>query len=93
VHAPFFPKTIREGWWLILTDKITTDARKGPVEPTIHAIEKVGEQGRTVNHELRFMAPPRAGTYQMQLHVLSDSYIGLDETIELEFEVNPVGCY
>ena len=25
VHAPHFPKTIREGWWLLLTDKSTPE--------------------------------------------------------------------
>ena len=25
VHAPYFPKTIREGWWLLLTDKSTPE--------------------------------------------------------------------
>ena len=88
VHAPMFPKTIRESWWMILTDKV--DARKGAsAEVTIHAIEKISDQSRVVNHELRFMAPQRAGDYEMELHIYSDCYMGLDETIPIAFTVSP----
>ena len=88
VHAPMFPKTIRESWWMILTDKV--DARKGAsAEVTIHAIEKISDQSRVVNHELRFMAPQRAGDYEMELHIYSNCYIGLDETIPIAFTVSP----
>ena len=91
VHAPFFPKAVKEGWWLILTDRPSkADPRRGPVEPTIHAIEKISDQSRLITHELRFMAPPQAGTYNMDLRIFSDSYVGLDKVIELEFEVHPV---
>jgi translocation protein SEC63 len=88
VHAPMFPKTIRESWWLILTDKV--DTRKGAsTEVTIHAIEKISDQSRVISHELRFMAPQRAGEYEMELHVYSDCYMGLDETIPITFTVSP----
>ena len=30
VHAPYFPKTIREGWWLLLTDKSTPEGGANP---------------------------------------------------------------
>ena len=91
VHAPLFPKTIRESWWLILTDKVDKElVRKGASgEVTIHAIEKLSDQSRVVNHELRFMAPQRAGDYEMELHVYSDCYMGLDETIPINFTVSP----
>jgi translocation protein SEC63 len=88
VHAPMFPKTIRESWWVILTDKV--DSRNGAsAEVTIHAIEKISDQSRVVNHELRFMAPQRAGDYEMELHIYSNCYIGLDETIPIAFTVSP----
>ena len=40
-------------------------------------------------HELRFMAPPRAGSYEMELQVLSDCYLGLDQSITIKFDVLP----
>ena len=90
VYAPHFPKTLKEGWWVILTDKsLPEGARRGSAETTIHAIEKVTEQARVINHEVRFMAPGKAGTYEMELHVYSDSYMGLDATIPIQFTVRP----
>ncbi len=91
VHAPLFPKTIRENWWIILTDRPSKNVNAmGKVpEPNIHAFEKVSNQAREVTHEIRFMAPPKVGTYEMELQVLSDCYLGLDEVIPLEFTVKP----
>lgn len=93
VLAPYFPRSIKEGWWVILTDKAPARAnadtkRKGP-EPNILGVEKVTNQARVVVHELRFMAPPKAGQYVMDLHVLSDCYVGFDEVIEIIFDVKP----
>ena len=87
VHAPLFPKTIREAWWLILTDKVGSSPRKNNTEVVIHAVEKVSENSRKIVHELRFMAPPRAGQYDMDLHVCSDCYMGLDVKIDISFTV------
>ena len=87
VHAPLFPAPLKEGWWLILTDRPAD--KKADGEATIHAIEKVTDQSRVVKHELRFMAPAREGDYMMELRVLSDSYMGLDEELELKFTVRP----
>ena len=90
VHAPLFPKTIRESWWLILTDNVEISRKGGSGgEITIHAIEKISDQSRVVNHELRFMAPSAAGDYCLQLHVLSDCYMGVDQIIPVDFTVSP----
>lgn len=83
VHAPLFPKSITETWWLILTEK---DVKKTG-EPNIHAVERITDQSKTVTHEIRFMAPNAVGTYAFELNVLSESYAGLDEKIEVKFEV------
>ena len=87
VHAPYFPKSLKEAWWLILTDKGTA-TRKPNTEAVIHAVEKVTDASRKIVQELRFMAPPRVGHYEMELHVFSDCYLGLDETIEVSFDVH-----
>jgi translocation protein SEC63 len=88
VHAPYFPKTVKEAWWVILTDKGTA-VRKPNTEAGIHAVEKVTESSKKIVQELRFMAPAHAGTYEMDLHIFSDCYLGLDETISIRFEVHP----
>jgi len=89
VYAPHFPKTVRESWWIVLSDKPSSDSAKKGVEVNIHAFEKVSEQTREVVHEVRFMAPQRAGDYEMQLLILSDCYLGLDQTHPISFSVRP----
>jgi translocation protein SEC63 len=89
VLAPFFPRTLHEGWWFILTDKPgKSDNRRSGAEAGIHAVEKIVDRSRVVTHELRFMAPQKVGTYSMDLHIYCDCYLGLDETIEINFNVN-----
>lgn len=89
VHAPSFPTTILENWWVLLTDKPkVVDPKKAP-EPNIHAFEKVSEQTKVVKHEVRFMAPPHAGIYEMDLKIFCDSYVGLDHHIPIKLEVHP----
>lgn len=93
VHAPFFPKATKENWWVVLTDKPQmmnpANRGRGPPEVHIYAFEKVTDQSRTAKHEIRFMAPPRVGTYALELQVFSDCYMGLDTKQNIEFTVHP----
>ena len=84
VHAVHMPKPLRESWWVILTDPTAPDGKGN-----IHAIEKIQNQSRVISHDMRFMAPPKVGTYKMELHCLCDAYSGIDQKIELEFTVKP----
>ena len=64
---------------------LSTGARRSSAETTIHAIEKLSEQKRVVNHELRFMAPQHAGiVLTPPYHYLNDFLI-LPTTILLVF--------
>mmetsp|Transcript_20035 Transcript_20035/g.18189 ORF Transcript_20035/g.18189 Transcript_20035/m.18189 type:complete len:635 (+) Transcript_20035:62-1966(+) len=91
VHAPRFPKVFQEGWWLILSDIQAPEGKKLGVsaETIIHAIEKITDQTAVITHELKFMAPGSVGDYDLELHVVSDCYAGLDEKIDISFVVNP----
>lgn len=95
--APRFPSSVNETLFVILTNKV---AKGHEDEAVVHAMEKVGDRHKMINgkakptqhtiqHELRFMAPPRAGEYMMQLYVLSDTYVGLDEVLDVSFSVKP----
>lgn len=84
VHAPFFPLTKKaEEWWVVLK---ADDER---LNPWIMLMEKVTEQGRVVTKEIKFPAPPRAGKHAFTVHVVSDSYLGLDHAIPFELSVAP----
>eukprot|EP01041_Mallomonas_annulata_P005476 gene5476-11016_t len=100
VHAPLFPKPLREGWWILLADKPKTTSEKKDKEKNggeqssgglanIHAVEKITDQSRVVVHEVRFLAPAKAGDYAMDLLLCSDCYLGLDEELEVKFTVLP----
>lgn len=69
VHAPRFPFPKQEAWWIIL----------GTREGKIISIEKIGDPSRVVEHNIKFLAP-RQGTYEFDLHVKSNAYLGLDQT-------------
>eukprot|EP00607_Mallomonas_marina_P005917 CAMPEP_0182426744 /NCGR_PEP_ID=MMETSP1167-20130531/13269_1 /TAXON_ID=2988 /ORGANISM="Mallomonas Sp, Strain CCMP3275" /LENGTH=395 /DNA_ID=CAMNT_0024608411 /DNA_START=332 /DNA_END=1519 /DNA_ORIENTATION=- len=89
VYAPYFPRPLREAWWIILTEKPKgTDKKKdSPTDGTMYCVEKISEQGRVITHEIRFMAPGKTGEYAMDLYILSDCYMGLDEEFEVKYTV------
>lgn len=74
VHAPFFPFPKQEAWWIIL----------GTKEGKIISIEKIANPAREFTHDIKFLAP-RQGTYNFDLHVMNNAYIGIDrsEVVEL----------
>lgn len=75
VHAPHFPFPKQEAWWIIL----------GTTEGKIIDIKKVVKSGKEFTHDIKFLAP-RTGVYEFKLHVLSNSYMGLDQDLDVELE-------
>ena len=67
-HAPLFPYPRQEAWWIAL----------GTREGKIISIEKVTDSAKVVKHNIKFLAP-RVGTYEFDLHIMSNAYIGLDQ--------------
>jgi pre-mRNA-splicing helicase BRR2 len=76
VIAARFPKAKSEGWWLVVGQ---------PAANALVAIKKVPlAQAAVVRVE--FNAPAAAGTAAYKLYLMSDSYVGVDQ--ELDVEVN-----
>jgi len=73
IHAPYFPFPKQEAWWILL----------GTKEGKIIHIEKVGDPSRVVQHNIKFLAP-RVGGYQFDLFVMSNAYVGLDQSSKIE---------
>lgn len=38
---------------------------------------------------MQFRAPPKTGKYSMEVQLMSSCYMGLDMTLEIDFEVSP----
>jgi translocation protein SEC63 len=75
VHAPAFPFPKQEAWWIIL----------GTKEGKIINIKKVANSAKEFTHDIKFLAP-KTGTYNFELHVLSNAYFGLDQKLSVELE-------
>ncbi|GFH56849.1 hypothetical protein CTEN210_13325 [Chaetoceros tenuissimus] len=73
VHAPHFPFPKQEAWWIIL----------GTKEGKIIDLKKIAKSDKSFTHDIKFLAP-KQGTYNFDLHVLSNSYIGLDQKLAVE---------
>lgn len=68
VHAPFYPARKIENWWLVIGDQ-----KAG----TLLAIKRI-TVGRKLELKLEF-AVQTAGTHELRLYLMSDSYIGVDQ--------------
>jgi len=77
VHAPHFPFPKNEAWWIILSTKMN---KNGGGE--IIFIEKVTDPSKVFTHDIKILAPSQ-GSYDFDLHVMSDSYIGIDRKSQI----------
>jgi translocation protein SEC63 len=75
VHAPGFPFPKQEAWWIIL----------GTKGSNIINIAKVIDPKRVVDHKIKFLAP-KEGTYEFDLWILSNAYLGLDQKLAVELK-------
>jgi translocation protein SEC63 len=74
VHTPHFPFPKKEAWWIILG---TTKQGK------MISILKVADPSKEFTHNIKFLAPGQ-GAYNFDFHVLSNTYIGIDQKAEVE---------
>ena len=51
------------------------------------ALAQVTDGSKVTTVELNFPAPARAGKYKYTVHVVSDSYLGLDHEVPFVLEV------
>jgi pre-mRNA-splicing helicase BRR2 len=75
VHAPFYPGSKVENWWLVVGEDETK---------SLLAIKKVTIQ-RRLDVRLEFVVPS-PGKKQLTISLMSDSYVGVDQ--EQQFEVD-----
>jgi len=68
--APAFPKAREGGWWLVMGE-----------EDELFALKRISlpKNGGVFKTELQFLAPDEPGEYEYDVHLVSDSYIGLDQ--------------
>lgn len=78
VYAPHFPYPKAERWYCVVGDTKMNH---------LHAFGKITSQEKVAELKLQLQAPPRAGTYQLEIFVKSDSYIGLDLRAIAKFNV------
>nr|XP_026497272.1 activating signal cointegrator 1 complex subunit 3 isoform X1 [Vanessa tameamea]XP_026497273.1 activating signal cointegrator 1 complex subunit 3 isoform X1 [Vanessa tameamea]XP_026497274.1 activating signal cointegrator 1 complex subunit 3 isoform X2 [Vanessa tameamea] len=75
VLCPRFPRGKNEGWFLTL----------GSVDNgELQALKRVAAKGTT---HLTFYTPPNTGRIIYTVYIMSDSYLGLDQQYDLQFEV------
>ncbi|KAL8714924.1 MAG: hypothetical protein Q9220_001437 [cf. Caloplaca sp. 1 TL-2023] len=68
VHAPFYPQSKTENWWLVVGEEKTK---------SLLAIKRV-TIGRQLDIKLEYVVPS-AGTHELTLYLMSDSYVGVDQ--------------
>ncbi|KAL8950757.1 MAG: hypothetical protein Q9222_003231 [Ikaeria aurantiellina] len=68
VHAPFYPQSKTENWWLVVGEEKTKN---------LLAIKRV-TIGRQLDMKLEYVVPS-AGAHDLTLYLMSDSYVGVDQ--------------
>ncbi|KAF9085804.1 hypothetical protein BGX23_009353 [Mortierella sp. AD031] len=85
VYCPKFPKPQWESWWVVLEDP---DAKELVALKRVNM--RTGPLGGFLNKvksRLEFVAPKREGRHVWKVHLLCDGYLGLDQTVDIQFDV------
>ncbi|CAI5743614.1 unnamed protein product [Peronospora destructor] len=80
VYAPRFPYPKMERWYCVVGDTKLNH---------LHSFAKMTSQEHVFEQKLQLQAPPKAGTYQLDIFVKSDSYVGMDLRAVAKFNVAP----
>ena len=90
-YAPYFPRDHSPRWHVFLADSKMGKVAVPPFTMTTFNKPLLDEQGNpTFNMQtfkMQFQAPPNAGKYPFVMHLVCDSYIGMDSKREVVLEV------
>ncbi|XP_031640769.1 translocation protein SEC63 homolog isoform X2 [Contarinia nasturtii] len=79
VHCPYFPEDKQEYWWTYICDRKSRTLLTAPYHVT-NLVEREEVQ-------LKFTAPRWPGVYTFSVCLRSDSYVGMDQQLELKLDV------
>ncbi|KAF6218076.1 hypothetical protein HO133_006488 [Letharia lupina] len=90
-YAPYFPRDHSPRWHVFLADSKMGKVAVPPFTMTTFNKALLDDQGNpTFNMQtfkMQFQAPPHAGKYPFVMHLVCDSYIGMDSKREVVLEV------
>ena len=90
-YAPYFPRDHSPRWHVFLADSKMGKVAVPPFTMTTFDKPLIDGQGNpTFNvqtFKMQFQAPPQAGKYPFVMHLVCDSYIGMDSKREVVLEV------
>ena len=90
-YAPYFARDHSPRWHVFLSDSKVGKVAVPPFTMTTFNKPLVDDDGKpTFNvqtFKMQFQAPPQAGKYPFVMHLICDSYIGMDSQKEVVLEV------
>jgi len=90
-YAPYFPRDHSPRWHVFLSDSKVGKVAVPPFTMTTFNKPLTDDNGNpTFNMQtfkMQFQAPPQAGKYPFVMHLICDSYIGMDSKKEVVLEV------
>jgi translocation protein SEC63 len=78
VHAPFWPGKRKETWWIF-----------GGMKNELHFFKKLTNQGARVEEKVQVPGPSEARSYEIDVHLMCDSYVDCDVHSKVKFIVKP----
>lgn len=88
VSAPFYPHDKFEAWWIVIGDVNSRSlfAIKRVAFPSVFSTDEISNL--LIN--VQFSAPESPGSYSLKVYLVSDSWIGCDQEIDLSLIVQGV---
>ncbi|KAF8306252.1 hypothetical protein DL93DRAFT_2065614 [Clavulina sp. PMI_390] len=95
-HAPHWPTERKPQWWIFLADQKQNRVFVPPMKfsevPLYDPNVPAASQATDRLYKLTFQAPPTAGTLALQVHFVSDSFLGEDIRRSIVLKVEDVSA-
>ena len=90
-YAPYFPRDHSPRWHVFLADGKLGKMAVPPFTFTTFNKPLFDEGGKPTfqmqTFKMQFQAPPQAGRYPFVMHLICDSYVGMDSSIDVQLDV------
>jgi translocation protein SEC63 len=90
-HAPYYTRDHAPRWHLFLADTRQGKIAVPPFTFKVFDKKSFDNEGKptfnVVTLKMQFAAPPQAGEFRFRMHLISDSYVGFDQSQDVVLDV------
>ncbi|PPQ88725.1 hypothetical protein CVT25_009671 [Psilocybe cyanescens] len=86
-HAPFWPRTRKPSWWIVLADDKSNRVVVPPMKISDIPYSQPGADRDYRAYKIQFQGPPNTGLFTWKVYIVSDTFVGEEVTSEISLKI------